>query len=82
MKRLLMVLVMGVACFGCSNDCDDAVDKLEECNVPTEGEGSVDADECDGQSECVAKCINDHSCAEIKDETLSGPYWNCVGACL
>jgi hypothetical protein len=76
MKRLLMVLVLGLACFGCSNDCDDAVDKLDECGLPT---GDVDADECDGQSECTAGCINDASCDEIKNG--SEKFSNCILGC-
>lgn len=66
MKRLLMVLVLGLASFGCSNDCDDAVEHLEECGATF---GEVDTDECDSRSECVAGCINDASCEELKGDS-------------
>ena len=78
MKRLLMMVVLGLACFACGNECDDAADKFEECGF--EGEKG-DTDECDGQSECVAKCTNEHSCTEINDPTFSSPYWQCVANC-
>lgn len=78
MKRLLMVLVLGLASFGCSNDCDEAVDHLEECGVTELTAG--DTDECDGQSECVAGCINDASCEELKGE--SDKLSACLAGCI
>ena len=78
MKHLLMVLVMGMglACFGCSNECDDAADKLEECGVTGE---DADTSECDGANECAAKCVNNASCDDIKNNADS--YVSCVFAC-
>jgi hypothetical protein len=77
MKRLLMVLVLGLASVACSNDCDEAVDKLEECGASDVT--GADADECDGASECVAGCINDASCDEIKNG--SDKFSACVLGC-
>jgi hypothetical protein len=78
MKRLLLVMVLGLAAFGCSNDCDDAVEHMEECGGETLGD--VDTDECDGQSECVAGCINDASCEELQHG--SDKLTSCMGGCL
>ena len=78
MKRLLMVVVLGLACFGCGNDCDDAVDKLEECGADVT---SADTDDCSGQKECFAKCVNDASCDEIKGTKTDGNFGKCVLAC-
>jgi hypothetical protein len=69
-----MAVVLGLACFGCGNDCDDAVDKLEECGLPTE---DADTDDCSGEKECFAKCINDMSCDDIK----AGKYATCAAEC-
>jgi hypothetical protein len=78
MKRLLLAVVLGALAVGCSNDCDDAVDKLEECGADVSG---ADTDDCDGASECVAGCINDASCEEIKSTDINGKYFKCVAAC-
>lgn len=78
MKRLLIALVLGLACFGCSNDCDDAADKLEECGSPPD---DVNTDDCSGKNECAAKCVNDHSCAEINSTDLSSPFFACMARC-
>jgi hypothetical protein len=79
MKRLLMMVALGLACFACGNDCDEAADKLEECGY--EGDGEANTEECDGANECFAKCVNDHSCAEINSADISGPFFACVAAC-
>jgi hypothetical protein len=76
MKRLLMAVVLGLACFGCSNECDDAESKLEECGVTSE---EIDTSECDGANECAAKCVNKASCDDIKNNAES--YVSCIFAC-
>jgi len=73
-----MLAFSAVACGG--NECDDAVDKLEECGV-TGGNSSGDTDECSGAGECVAKCINDAECSEIKGTDINSDYFKCVTAC-
>lgn len=78
MKHLLLAVVLGALALGCSNDCDDAVDKLEECGADVDG---ADTDDCDGASECVAGCINDASCDELKGNDPDGSYGNCVLSC-
>ena len=79
MKRLLMALVLGLACFGCSNECDDAADKLEECGAGDAAE--VDTSSCDGKDECAAKCINASDCAELKAPAFDGPFIACLAKC-
>jgi hypothetical protein len=83
MKKLLGILMLaGLALGGCgNNDCEDAADKVKECGAPS-GSGSGDG-ECSGAAECVAKCVNNASCAEIKAEDLdlNSPYFKCLAAC-
>jgi hypothetical protein len=80
MKRLVIAVALGLACFGCSNDCDDAKDKLEECGI--EGNGAeIDTDECSEKDECAAGCVNDASCDELKNPDLNGSFFKCVAAC-
>jgi hypothetical protein len=78
MKRLLLALVLGVLAVGCSNDCDDAVDKLEECGQPVT---NSDTDDCSGAKECYAGCVNDASCADLKSEDPNNSFWKCALAC-
>jgi hypothetical protein len=82
MKKFLGILMLaGLALGGCgNNDCEDAVDKLKECGL-TDTSASSSGD-CSGAAECSAKCINDASCADLKGETESTTYSNCVTACL
>lgn len=80
---LFVVMALGLAVVGCgNNDCEDAVDKLEECGVTLPGgnPSDDDASECKASAECGAKCINDASCADIK-AALSGTA-NSVGTCF
>lgn len=78
---LLASAIMAFAGFttGCSNACDDARDKAEECGA-TVKEGDEDA-ACEADAECAAECINDSSCEEIKSTDLTGPFFQCVAAC-
>src|SRR6187402_3337711 len=64
MKSIFVVALLGLALVGCGNDCDDAVDHIEECGIADFPE--VDTSECSGANECTAKCINDASCDELK----------------
>jgi hypothetical protein len=78
MKRLLLAVMLGALAVGCGNDCDDAVDKLEECGLDTSG---ADTDDCSGKSECAAGCINDASCDQIKSTDLNNSYYKCLAGC-
>lgn len=89
MKRVygLLMVALGLGAVACgNNDCEDAADKLvDECGLPDEGDDD-EAAECSEDAECLAKCINDASCAEIKavsaDLTIDNSYSQCLGACL
>lgn len=82
MKAMLsLLMVVGLALGGCgNNECEDAVDKFKECNVPVEG--TSDGGDCSGAGECVAKCVNAASCDEIKSTDVNGKYYKCFTACL
>jgi hypothetical protein len=78
-KKILFAALLAFSAVACGgDDCDDAVDKLEECGS-TELERNEDA-ECSGAAECTAKCINDASCDEIKNG--SEKLTNCMSDCL
>ena len=87
MKAILSVVMgLALAVAGCSsNDCEDAMDKLEECDVnfgaaqPSDDEVS----ECNASAECGAKCINDASCADIKGALalMENSFTTCMNAC-
>ena len=81
MKAMLsLLMVVGLALGGCgNNECEDAADKIKECGGQT---GSGDTGDCSGASECVAKCINAASCAEIKGSDVNSNYYKCTTACL
>lgn len=65
---------------GCGNECDRALEKLEnECHFNEDAEGGVD--ECDGWTECFARCLNEASCEEIAHPQQDGPYLRCVWDC-
>lgn len=76
-----LVLMLGLATVGCgNNECEDAVDKLEECGVSGGGVDEDEASECNADSECVAKCINSASCSEIKS-VEANDFTACVLDC-
>jgi hypothetical protein len=80
-KKILLATLLAFSAVACGgNDCDDAVDKLDECGA-TEGL-EVDGDaECSGAAECTSKCINDATCDELENgsEKLSGCMADCIG---
>ena len=60
--------------------CEEAVDKLEECNggLPEGQPGfnrlplAISRDDCSGTNECLAKCVAPASCAELKYAVQGG----------
>ena len=83
MKRIAMALMTGFLALGCGSDeCDDALDKLSECNLGTDFAGvDLDNDECNGRVRCVADCINNASCAQIIAAEETSVYRTCIAAC-
>jgi len=74
---IVLSSVLGLMAVACGNACDDAVDHLQECGVNA-GSAEHDAD-CTGQAECLAECINEASCEDMKNQVPS--YRNCVSGC-
>lgn len=73
---LLSPLTLTVA--GCSNTCDNALDKLEECGAIT---SPADPD-CEDAADCKASCVNDATCDEITGVTPTpNSYSDCTDAC-
>ncbi|MBI4705919.1 MAG: hypothetical protein HY744_32910 [Deltaproteobacteria bacterium] len=64
--------------------CEEALQKLDDCDVEPggggAGDGNVSGDlvECDKAGKCVAQCTLDANCTEIK---LGGDYFDCVFCC-
>ncbi len=77
----LGALVLGAAALGgCARTiCDDAVDKLNACDLPSSGAGLCDT----AVDECEARCINTYSCDEIRQALTGTPnaYSACDDAC-
>lgn len=81
-KKILLATLLAFSAVACGGDaCDDAADKLEECGVTGEGSSGSGDGECSGAGECVAECINDAECSEIKSPTADSAYAKCVLAC-
>lgn len=60
--------------FGCGDEiCDEAVDKLEACDIPGQiaEQGysrlpvAITREDCSGTNECFAKCVAPATCAEL-----------------
>lgn len=80
MKKIVLMIALGLSVVACGkNDCDKAVDKMNECGVSDTS--NVDTNDCSGQNECAAKCVNSASCAEIKGEDLNGGFLTCMSKC-
>ena len=80
-KKILLAGMFALSTVACGGDeCDDAADKVEECNIGG-GNGTTTNDdvECSGTIECQAKCFNDATCDEIKNG--SEKFSKCVLDC-
>jgi len=58
--------------------CEEALERFESCGVDTSG---VSVPNCTGEDLCVANCVNDATCAEIRREGAEGRYSDCLAAC-
>jgi len=82
MKRMLVAVILGLFCFGCSGDdssgsvCDEALSKTKQCGITPDNE---DTSNCSGAKECSAKCTKDASCDDLKN--LGGNLIQCLSAC-
>ena len=84
MKKIGLLFAMALlftGLSGCGDACEDAADKLKDCLKISGGGNDNGGGECSGQAECLAKCINDASCAELKGEDTSGDYVSCAADC-
>lgn len=81
MKKILGILMLaGLALGGCGKDpCEEAADKVKDCNLPGGSSTSGTSGDCSGTAECNAKCINDATCAELTD--LNSKFFECVAKC-
>ena len=83
-RALIKILTSGLLALACSgsDDCDDALDKLSECNLRTDFAGvDFDDSDCDGRTQCIANCVKDASCAELNATEASSPYRACLAGC-
>lgn len=87
-----VVMALGMAAVGCSNnECEDAMDKIDECGLDLGSDKPSDdeIDECNAEAECGAKCFNDNSCADIKaffssittGTPVTNGFSNCLAGC-
>jgi len=85
MKATLgFVMVFALAASGCGggkNECEEAADKIKQCNVPN-FYGKPPEGQCSDQTECVGKCINDSSCADIESDDENSKFSVCFNKCF
>lgn len=86
LRRLLLVagVILGIGCAmgnGSQVDpCKRAFDRLEdECGFTVTVEGPMMDFHCTGQSACLAACLEESPCSEIRHG--SGEYAACVSDC-
>jgi hypothetical protein len=77
MMALAVAAFLSAACG--ANDCEEAVERLSECTGITTK--SVDVDQCDGHTQCIAKCTKDATCAEINSTDPASNYNQCIAGC-
>lgn len=76
---VMTALLLG-GVLGCGNECDRALDKLEnECHFNEDSKGGVE--QCEEFTECYARCLNEVSCEEIAYPELDGPLNRCIQEC-
>ncbi|RMH42904.1 MAG: hypothetical protein D6689_06745 [Deltaproteobacteria bacterium] len=62
-------------------ECDEATAKLDDCNLPSVATFGAT---CEGVSLCEARCINTHSCEQIREAVVQltpNDYSACDDAC-
>jgi len=84
MKAMMgLLMALGLALGGCgNNDCEDAADKIKECNIAEFDVNPNSGGDCSGQSECAAKCINDATCADLASNDENSKFSVCFKKCL
>jgi hypothetical protein len=82
MKKLLVVIGLGLSLLGCRNDCDEAKDHWEDCMDREDQVPGMSDDECSGKNECIANCVKDADCLELQRfADPSGTWAQCTSKC-
>jgi hypothetical protein len=58
--------------------CEEALERFESCGIDTSG---VSSEPCTGLDLCVAQCVNDATCEEVRQEDIESGYYDCLGDC-
>jgi hypothetical protein len=74
-----LLCAAALACGGCSDACDDAADKLDECGIADEF--GITGGDCHGATECVANCYTGASCDEIEAFEKGSEFYECLAGC-
>jgi hypothetical protein len=80
---LACLAAFALSAAGCTDACDEAAEKAEECGIlPTTIEDDeVDLD-CDGALECSAECVNQATCADLQNrDDPDTAFHQCLVAC-
>lgn len=80
---LSCLLGVALAAAGCTDACDEAAEKAEECGIlpTTIEEDEVDLD-CNGALECSAECVNQATCEDLQNrDDPDTAFYQCVVAC-
>lgn len=67
---------------GCSDVCETAADKMDDCKIEEEVKKQgyarfpvvVSRDDCSGFNECAAECTEDATCASLQNVIVRGFY--------
>lgn len=68
------------ACGDEESDCDKACNKQKSCDVSSSSCNTASGSSCSGDALCIAGCVNNASCAELKSP-VGTAYANCVQNC-
>lgn len=82
MKRIAILVLLGLSALGCRTECEEAIDHWEECVGRDEAGIRPVENECSGYNECIAKCINDAECLDLnRYSDPNGTYYVCMSKC-
>ena len=80
MSRCTSAVFVAFLLGACSSDdpCERSASKWESCNI----DGGTPTECASKEAECVAECVNDSACDDLRNAATEGPYVKCLLACI